>query len=50
MNPSVEVAERLGAQGVETALTVGADSDEPSIVEDPKMPGDPRLADREGRD
>jgi hypothetical protein len=45
MDPPVEVTERLGAQGVESSLTIRPHADEPTVVEDPQVPGDPRLAD-----
>ena len=47
VDPSVELAERLRAQGVEAALAVGADPNEPPVVEDPQVARDARLADRE---
>lgn len=50
MDPPVEIAEGLGSQRVVPTLPVGANSDEAGPVQDPEVPGDPGLADREPRD
>jgi hypothetical protein len=50
VHPSVKVTKRLGAQRVETSLSVGADADEPAVVENPKMARDSGLAHGQGRD
>jgi hypothetical protein len=50
VHPSVDVAERLRTQGVETSLALGTDSNESPVVENPKMPGNPRLTDAESGD
>ena len=50
VDPTIEVAERLRAQGVEMSLALGADTNEPSVVEDSEMSGDSGLTNGESGD
>jgi len=50
LHPSIEIAEGLRAEGVESPLALGSDLNEPAFVQDPQMSRDPGLAHRERRD
>jgi hypothetical protein len=43
VHPPIDVSEGLGPQGVETSLAVRADSNEPTVVENPEVARDPGL-------
>ena len=49
VDPTIDVPERLRLQGVESPLALGADSNESAVVKDPKVAGDPGLADGQRR-